>query len=114
MKKVITFIMIIVTLCLSSCGGGKPSDLSDEAYNQAMDIVRVADMYDCGTYDASNAHSLIDMKFKDFCDIDEGVSNTYTNLIIEIPLLSDYIKTNNQVAFKAQLEQIKDKLGIEK
>ena len=111
MKKAITIVMVLVTILLSSCGGGKPSDLSDEAYNQAVDIVKVADFYDNGTYDSSNAYSLIGIKYDEFSEIDDS-SNTYLNLSIEIPLLRNYIKDHNQVAFKAQLEQIKEKLGI--
>jgi hypothetical protein len=111
MKKVITIVMILIIIMLSSCGGGKPSDLSDEAYEQAVDIVRVADYYDNGTYDSANASSLINIKYDEFSNIDDS-SNTYLNLSIEIPLLRDYIKNKNQAAFKSQLEQIKDKLGI--
>lgn len=111
MKKIITIIMIFITISLSSsCSGGKPNDLSNKAYEQAVDIVRVAEYYDNGTYDSSNAYSLISIKYDEFSDIDDS-SNTYLNLSIEIPLLRDYIKNNNQVAFETQLKQIKEKLG---
>ena len=114
-QKVITFIitiLIISSIFLTGCGGGKPEDLSDEAYDIAVDIVRVADFYDNGTYSSANAYTLIDSKYEKFCNIDE-VSNTYINLNLEISYLKEYIKSNNQVAFSAQLEQIKGKLGIE-
>ena len=111
MKKVITIVMILITIMLTSCVGGKPTDISEDAYNKALEIVRVADFYDDGTYDSSNASTLIGMYFDDFSAMDDS-SNTYLNLLLEIPRLRDYIADNNVVAYKAQLDQIKEKLGL--
>lgn len=58
-RKLFLFVIIVITF-LTACGGGKPDDVSEEMYQNAVYAIKVVDLYLDGEATAKETYDKLD------------------------------------------------------
>lgn len=113
MKKVITFIMILlIVIVVSGCSKSKPTDISDKAYKSAVAYLDTTRLYYDGVTPASGTLLTSEDEYNSFMDSSDG-SGTYTELMFKIMYMKKAIKNDHLNDFKKMYDECKEILAIE-
>ena len=115
MKKILAIIAagLMAVSILSGCGGGKPSDLSDESYALVEKMIDSANMYLNGKITGATAASWVSSDIKKFRDVEEPVSpsDTHVTLIFQVGGLRDTLEAENRDGVAKSVKLLEKTIG---
>lgn len=113
MKKVITFLIIIVMIfSLTACKKEKPTDISNKAYKYATDLISSTATYYDGLNSSSGTLLLMEDDYDNFMNSADG-SATYTEVMLKFIYMKQAVQKDNREDFRKMYDEVKEILAIE-